>query len=70
LAAPSHRARQLRVDTSSQALREKFSEAATLERRQIRQAVLNTGAQHLRLSTNGDWLRSLVEFLRWQRIAS
>ena len=56
--------RQLRVDTRSSRLRERFAAAAAAEREQVRQVFTSVGARHVVLSTEGDWLRSLVVFLR------
>ncbi|MGI8518351.1 MAG: DUF58 domain-containing protein, partial [Acidimicrobiia bacterium] len=60
--------RQLRVDTTSSRLREAFADAAQAERAQVERALAAAGVGHLRLSTAGDWLRDLVEFLRRQRM--
>ncbi|CAN5699360.1 DUF58 domain-containing protein [soil metagenome] len=60
--------RQLRVDTTSPRLREAFADAAGAERAQVERALAAAGVGHLRLSTAGDWLRGLVEFLRRQRM--
>jgi uncharacterized protein (DUF58 family) len=59
--------RQLRVDTRSRRLRERFAAAATAERSQVRQIFTSVGARHVVLSTEGDWLRHLVVFLRRRR---
>jgi uncharacterized protein (DUF58 family) len=59
--------RQLRVDTRSRRLRERFAAAATAERSQVRQILASVGARHVVLSTEGDWLRTLVVFLRRRR---
>jgi uncharacterized protein (DUF58 family) len=59
--------RQLRVDTRSRRLRERFAAAATAERSQVRQVFASVGARHVVLSTEGDWLRNLVVFLRRRR---
>jgi uncharacterized protein (DUF58 family) len=59
--------RQLRVDTRSRRLRERFAAAATAERSQVRQIFTSVGARHVVLSTEGDWLRNLVVFLRRRR---
>jgi uncharacterized protein (DUF58 family) len=59
--------RQLRVDTRSRRLRERFAAAATAERTQVRQIFASVGARHVVLSTEGDWLRNLVVFLRRRR---
>jgi uncharacterized protein (DUF58 family) len=59
--------RQLRVDTRSRRLRERFAVAASAERAQVKQIFTSVGARHVVLSTEGDWLRSLVTFLRRSR---
>jgi uncharacterized protein (DUF58 family) len=59
--------RQLRVDTRSRKLRERFAAAASAERSQVRQMFSSVGARHVVLSTEGDWLRRLVVFLRRRR---
>jgi uncharacterized protein (DUF58 family) len=52
--------RQLRVDTSDVRLRRRFAEAAAAERAEVARAVLHSGADHLVLSTQGDWLKPLL----------
>jgi len=59
--------RQLRVDTRSRRLRERFAVAATAERAEVAQMLSSAGARHVVLSTAGDWLRPLVAFLRRSR---
>ncbi|HSI98406.1 MAG TPA: DUF58 domain-containing protein, partial [Gaiellaceae bacterium] len=59
--------RQLRVDTRSKRLRERFAGAAAEERVQVARALSSVGARHVVLSTDGDWLRPLVSFLRRSR---
>ena len=56
--------RQLKVDTSSDALRSRFAEAAAKERREVASEILSAGARHVVLETHGDWLRELTGFLR------
>jgi uncharacterized protein (DUF58 family) len=56
--------KQLRVDTRSQQLRQRFAVAATTEREAVARALSSVGARHLVLTTEGDWLRELVIFLR------
>lgn len=56
--------RQLRVDTRSRKLRERFAAAAAAERADIERVFRNVGARHVVLSTSGDWLRTLVVYLR------
>lgn len=59
--------RQLRVDTRSRRLRERFAAAAAAERAQLAQDLTSAGVRHVVLSTSGDWLRPLVRFLRRSR---
>lgn len=56
--------REVRVDTSSRRLRERFAEAAAAERSSLAIELRRLGARHLVLSTSGDWLRSLATQLR------
>ncbi|HLB04773.1 MAG TPA: DUF58 domain-containing protein [Gaiellaceae bacterium] len=55
---------QLRVDTRSRRLRERFAAAATAERGAVSRALSSVGARHVVLTTEGDWLRDLAVFLR------
>jgi len=59
--------RQLRVDTRSRRLRERFAVAAAAERSEIARSLSSSGVRHVVLSTSGDWLRPLVTFLRRSR---
>jgi uncharacterized protein (DUF58 family) len=59
--------RQLRVETRSRRLRERFATAAADERAEVQRAIASTGARHVVLSTSGDWLRTLVSYLRRSR---
>jgi uncharacterized protein (DUF58 family) len=59
--------RQLRVDTRSRRLRERFAMAAAAERDQLTRSLSSAGVRHVVLSTSGDWLRPLVTFLRRSR---
>jgi uncharacterized protein (DUF58 family) len=59
--------RQLRVDTRSRKLRQRFAAAAAAERAQVAEAFSSAGVRHVVLSTSGDWLRPLVTFLRRSR---
>ncbi|MGH2735821.1 MAG: DUF58 domain-containing protein, partial [Actinomycetota bacterium] len=56
--------RQIRVDTSDKRVRDRFASAARAERAEVGRAVRATGAHHVVLSTEGDWLRPLATFLR------
>jgi uncharacterized protein (DUF58 family) len=59
--------RQLRVDTRSRRLRERFTVAAANERAQVQRELASAGVRHIVLTTSGDWLRPLVTFLRRSR---
>jgi uncharacterized protein (DUF58 family) len=56
--------REVRVDTSSRRLRERFAEAAAAERLSLAAELRRLGARHIVLSTSGEWLRSLAVQLR------
>jgi uncharacterized protein (DUF58 family) len=59
--------RQLRVDTRSARLRERFARAAAAERYEVARLLASVGVRHVVLSTSGDWLRLLAVFLRRRR---
>jgi uncharacterized protein (DUF58 family) len=59
--------RQLRVDTRSRRLRERFAVAAAAERAELERSLSSAGVRHVVLTTSGDWLRPLVTFLRKSR---
>ena len=59
--------KELRVDTRSAKLRARFADAAADERREVARELASAGARHVVLSTSGDWLRTLVAFLRRAR---
>jgi len=59
--------RQLRVDTRSRRLRERFALAASAERAEVSRVFASAGVRHVVLGTSGDWLRTLVVFLRRSR---
>lgn len=52
--------RQLRVDTSKRKLRERFAAAALQDRAEVATMITSTGARHIVLSTEGDWLKRFV----------
>jgi len=54
---------QVRVDTSSRTLRDRFAAAAAEERTGVARVLTAVGVPHVVLSTQGDWLRSLAVFL-------
>jgi uncharacterized protein (DUF58 family) len=53
---------QLRVDTGSRPLRERFAEAAAAERAELADELRRSGADHVVLSTRGEWLKGLARF--------
>jgi uncharacterized protein (DUF58 family) len=57
--------REVRVDTSSAKLRNRFAQAAAQERASLAADFAKAQARHIVLSTSGDWLRSLVTQLRF-----
>jgi uncharacterized protein (DUF58 family) len=61
--------RQVRVDTRSATLRERFAAAAAEERTGVARVLSALGVPHTVLSTEGDWLRELALFLRGRRRA-
>ena len=56
--------RQLQVNTSRRSVRRRFAKAAAEEREEVAAALRRAGADHLMLSTEGDWLRDLATHLR------
>jgi uncharacterized protein (DUF58 family) len=56
--------RQLQVNTSRRRVRRRFAEAAAAEREEVAAALRRATADHLVLSTEGDWLRDLAGHLR------
>jgi uncharacterized protein (DUF58 family) len=59
--------RQIRVDTSSTGLRERFAVAAAEERTGVARVLSALGVPHVVLSTSGDWLRAYAGFLGARR---
>jgi uncharacterized protein (DUF58 family) len=59
--------RQVRVDTRSRALRERFAQAAAEERTGVARILSALGVPHVVLSTSRDWLRPLAVFLGARR---
>ena len=56
--------RQAQVNTSRRKVRERFAAAARAEREEVAAAVRRAGADHVVLSTEGDWLRDFAHHLR------
>jgi uncharacterized protein (DUF58 family) len=59
--------REIRVDTRSASLRERFAVAAAEERSGVARVLSALGVPHLVLSTAGDWLRAYAVFLGARR---
>ena len=62
--------REVRVDTSSKRLRERFAEGAAAERASLARDLGRLGVDHIVLSTAGSWLRTLAGGLRLRGIRS
>ncbi len=58
---------QLLVDTRDRQLRDRFAMAADEERRVVARELSTAGVPHVVLSTENDWLRRLVTFIRLRR---
>jgi len=56
--------RQVHVDTRRKKVRQRYEQAAAAERDEVRGLIRQAGADHLVLSTAGDWLRVLAGHLR------
>jgi len=56
--------RQVQIDTRKRRIRQRFAAAAEQERAEVAAALRRAGAEHLVLSTEGDWLRALAGHLR------
>lgn len=55
------------VDTSSASFRSAFAEGATKQREDIRRTIRASGADHVRLSTDRDWVADLVRHVTLRR---
>jgi uncharacterized protein (DUF58 family) len=55
--------RQVRVDTGSRSLRQRFAQAAAEERSGVARVLSALGVPHCVLTTQGDWLRPFAAFL-------
>jgi uncharacterized protein (DUF58 family) len=56
--------RQVHVDTRRRKVRDRFAAAAAAEREEVASALRRAGADHVVLSTAGDWLRIFAGHLR------
>ncbi|HSY16326.1 MAG TPA: DUF58 domain-containing protein [Jatrophihabitantaceae bacterium] len=61
---------QLEVQTSSTDLRARYAEAALAQRIEIATALRHSGAAHLRLRTDRDWIADVVRFVIARRHAA
>ncbi|TDE33488.1 DUF58 domain-containing protein [Actinomadura sp. 6K520] len=59
--------RRREVPTAGRRLRERYAAAAAGQRREIAAGLRRAGAAHLRLRTDGDWVRDLVRHVLAQR---
>jgi uncharacterized protein (DUF58 family) len=55
--------REIRVQTNSRTLRERYAQAAEERQRTIAATITGAGADHLVLSTAGDWLFDIARFV-------
>ncbi len=55
--------RRMQVQTAKAELRQRYAEAAIAQRAEIAAASRRSGAQHLVLRTDRDWLRDVVDFV-------
>ncbi|KAB2339693.1 DUF58 domain-containing protein [Actinomadura rudentiformis] len=59
--------RRREIPTASRRLRERYAVAAAEQRAAISAALRRSGAAHLRLHTDGDWMRDIVQHVMIQR---
>ncbi|MGP4022533.1 DUF58 domain-containing protein [Actinomadura sp. 3N407] len=59
--------RRREVATAGRRLRERYADAAVRQREEIAAGLRRAGAAHLRLRTDGDWMRDLVQHVLAQR---
>jgi uncharacterized protein (DUF58 family) len=55
--------RHLEIQTAKASIRTRYAEAAAAQRAEIDAAVRRTGASHIVMRTDRDWLREIVEFV-------
>lgn len=61
---------RMSVSTSDRRLREQYATAAAKQRQDIQSALAGAGASHLRLRTDRDWVRDVVDFVALRRRAA
>lgn len=59
--------RQIEVQTANRQTREQFAEEATAQRESIAAGLRRSGASHLRLRTDRDWLHDIMRFVAQRR---
>ena len=59
--------RQLEIDTADPRIRDAFSSAAAAQRARIASEIGGSGASHLVVSTERDWLEDLLRYLERRR---
>ena len=62
IADPETSAAQL-VDTSDEQARMRMNEAAATQRRRVAAAIRRSGAAHVQLRTDSDWVRDIARFV-------
>lgn len=55
------------IDTGSRRVRQRYAEAAEHQRREIAAAIASSGAEHLQLRTDRDWLGDLARYVMTRR---
>ena len=56
--------RQVQIDTRKRRVRDRFAAAAAEDREKVAAALRSAGADHVVLSTSGDWLKTLAGHLK------
>ncbi len=59
--------RRRHLDTARRKVRLRYAEAAAAQRAGIAAKITTAGADHVRLATDGDWVRDLVGHVLWRR---
>jgi len=55
--------RRMEIQTAKASIRQRYAEAAAAQRAEIATSIRRSGAQHLVLRTDRDWLRDIVDFV-------
>ncbi len=59
--------RRRHLDTARPRVRRRYAEAAAAQRAEVAARITAAGADHVRLTTDGDWVRDLVAHVLWRR---